>query len=303
VDRVVVITGTSSGIGLGAAVELAKRGQRVFATMRDTSRAGPLRAALQQAQVDAAVLPLDVTDEMSVQRAITAVLDEAGRIDVLVNNAGVTEVGPLEFTSDADIKRVFEANVFGAIRTVRTVLPSMRSARRGRIVNVSSNAAHPRLGVRLWGLYGVSKAALHALSLELVKELSPIGIEVVLLESGVGGLTAAWERPFAATSRFEGGAYAYCERVSAAQIQAATAGPDSLPMAVQLVADACTAEVVPVRFRGDDQAWLDVADRIPDDVFLAAARGDADPSLYAGLPGFWPLDRQLKTGETPAFAR
>lgn len=289
--RNILITGTSSGIGLAASVELAKRGERVFASMRDLSKSGHLRAALEEAGVQATILQLDVTDDASVRRAVTDVISAAGSIDVLLNNAGIGAVGPLELTSDEEMLRIFDTNVFGVLRTVRAVLPFMRARGEGRIVNVSSGAAHSRVGIRLWGAYAASKAALHTLTMELLKEVSPLGIEVVLLEGGVGGQTPVWDDVRAKAATFEGGAYEFNERIATAQISAASGGTDALPGVTKFVADACTVQNPAIRFPAELQAGADAADRLSDAVFARLARGETDPSIYESVPGFWPLQR------------
>ena len=185
----ILITGTSSGIGLGAAVELAKRGERVFASMRDPSRAGPLLEAAAAADAAVGVVQLDVTDRQSVRRAVNDVVKAAGSIDVLVNNAGMSALGPLEFASEEETQAVFDTNVFGPLRLIRAVLPAMRERGSGRIVNLSSGASHTRGGHRLMGLYSTSKAAMNALTENLLKELAPLGIEVVLIDGGLGTAT------------------------------------------------------------------------------------------------------------------
>ena len=156
----VLITGTSSGIGLATAVKLARRGERVFASMRDTSRSGQLEEAAGAAGVAIEIVQLDVTDPASVTRAVGDVIAAAGRIDVLLNNAGIASLGPLEFTTDEQVERLFDTNVFGPLRLIRAVLSAMRARGRGRIINVSTLAAHPRMGARYWGAYAASKAAL-----------------------------------------------------------------------------------------------------------------------------------------------
>ena len=153
----ILITGTSSGIGLAAAVELAKRGERVFASMRDTSRSGLLLEAAAAGGVEVQVVQLDVTDRDSVRRAVEDVLATVGHIDVLVNNAGANALGPLEFASEEETFAVFDVNVFGPLRLIRAVLPSMRARGSGRIVNLSSGASHTRMALRLMGLYSTSK--------------------------------------------------------------------------------------------------------------------------------------------------
>lgn len=294
--KTILITGTSSGIGLGATVELARRGHRVFASMRDPSRAGELQQALAAAGAAAEVVQLDVTDTASVDRAVREILAAAGRIDVLVNNAGITATGTLESSSDAELLRIFETNTFGPLRTIRAVLPSMRAARSGRIVNVSSVGAHARFGIRLWGLYAASKSALHTLTLELAKEVAPLGIEVVLLEGGVAGLTHAWDTPRSVAANFAGGEYELAERISAAQIAAITSGADGLAASAAMVSDACTVESPPLRFPPERQAGIDACNGMADDIFLRLARGDGDPAVYEGVPGFWALQKQLLTG-------
>lgn len=295
----ILITGTSSGIGLATAVELATRGERVFASMRDLSRADGLRHALATAHAEATVLQMDVTDPVSVERAVADVIRQAGAVDVLVNNAAIMGIGPLEFTSDEEFHEVFDTNVFGVLRATRAVLPHMRRRGRGRIVNVSSAAAHPRVGVRLWGSYTASKAALHALTLELVKEVAPLGIEVVLVEGGVdANRTAGWAPIQQKATAFaaEPTAYETCERIAAAQMAFVAGNPDRVANVVTMVADACTVAHPPVRYPPEAQQGIDAANRIPDDVFLRLARGDTAEELYESVGGFWPLQRSVLNG-------
>src|SRR5262245_62065401 len=122
----VLVTGTSSGFGRLTALEFARRGHVVFASMRDTAKAAPLLAAAEAAGLALEVLRLDVTDRTAVDAAIAAVLERRGRLDVVVNNAGVFAVGPLEAHDDDEIAAAFDTNVFGVARVVRAVLPTMR---------------------------------------------------------------------------------------------------------------------------------------------------------------------------------
>lgn len=289
----ILITGTSSGLGLGTAVELASRGHRVFATMRDISRSAALRTALSAREVAATILPLDVCDEDSVAAAVGSVLHQAGRIDVLLNNAGVTVVGPLETSTDREVHNVFNTNVFGALRTTRAVLPSMRAHGAGRIVNVSSVAAHSRVGIRLWGVYAASKAALHTLTMELVKELAPLGLEVVLVEGGVAGQTEVWTAVRRSVREWpsEDEAYGFSERLAAIQLAAVMSGPDQTRPTVQMVADACVVPNPGVRYPSASQTGLDACDRISDETFARLAAGEKSPELYDSLPGFWALQK------------
>jgi NAD(P)-dependent dehydrogenase (short-subunit alcohol dehydrogenase family) len=169
----------------------------------------------------------------------------------------------------------------------------MRAAGQGRIVNVSSPAAHPRLGVRLWSIYTASKAALSALSLDLLKEVGPLGIEVVLLEGGVAGHTPIWEELRTQSEHFAGTAYALSEKVSRGQILATTSGPDPLPRVAAMVADACIVPDPGIRFPPENQVPLDSVDRLPDETFARLARAETDPELYEGVTGLWALQPRL----------
>lgn len=179
---VVLITGCSSGFGLLSAVAFAKRGDRVYATMRNLDKAAPLRQAAADAAVDVAVLPLDVTQKASVDDAVARVLAEAGRIDVLVNNAGIGAVAAVEDFDDDEYLRVFDTNVFGVIRTTRAVLPHMRTQRSGRLIHVGSLSAVVPSQFR--AIYSATKAAVAALSDALFVELSPWGIYSSVIEPG-----------------------------------------------------------------------------------------------------------------------
>ncbi len=179
---IALITGCSSGIGKLSALEFARRGHRVYASMRTLENAGYLRAEAQAEQLTIETVQLDVTDTASVKDAIAQILEREGRIDILVNNAGFGSAGPVEDYDDNDIRHVFETNFFGAVQVTRAVLPAMRAQRSGTIVMVSSIS-----GVRTFpfmAVYSASKFALEAISNGLRYELRPFGIRVVLIEPG-----------------------------------------------------------------------------------------------------------------------
>ncbi len=175
--RVVIVTGCSSGIGAATAARLARDGWTVYATARRVEALQPLIAAGCRAS------PLDVTDEGSMQAAVERVLDEAGQIDALVNNAGYSQSGPIEEVPLDAVRRQFETNVFGALRLTQLVLPAMRARRRGRIVNVGSMGG--RLTFPGGGIYHATKHALEALSDALRFEVAGFGIQVVLVQPGL----------------------------------------------------------------------------------------------------------------------
>lgn len=179
---VVMITGCSTGFGLGSAVGFAKEGDTVYATMRTPSKQGALQDACRQAGVEVNVVQLDVTDDASVEDAVAHVIDAEGRIDVLVNNAGVAWLYAIETMPEDLWRQMFETNVFGVIRMVRAVLPHMRAQGAGTIVNVSSISGY--LPTPYTGFYPVTKHALRALSETLAMELEDHGIKVALIEPG-----------------------------------------------------------------------------------------------------------------------
>jgi len=172
-QRVVLVTGASSGIGLACAAHLAGRGYRVYGTSR--------RAATSQAG-SVAMLVADVTDDRSVEQAVAAVLAREGRLDIVVNNAGMGIAGPVENTSIDEAKRQLEVNFFGAFRVCRAVLPILRSQRRGYIVNIGSIGG--LIAIPYQAMYSASKFALEGLSESLRMEVRPFGVKVVLIEPG-----------------------------------------------------------------------------------------------------------------------
>jgi NAD(P)-dependent dehydrogenase (short-subunit alcohol dehydrogenase family) len=179
---IALITGCSSGFGLLTAITFARRGDAVVATMRNPARATDLEKQAADEGVDVEVETLDVADEGSVRAAVRRILDKHGRIDVLVNNAGVGIEGAVEEVDDAALQAVFETNVFGLLRVTRAVLPTMRAQGEGVIINVSSLAG--RVAPPFGGIYSASKWAVEALTEALHYELSPFGIRTVSIEPG-----------------------------------------------------------------------------------------------------------------------
>lgn len=181
--RTALITGCSSGFGLLAAVELARRGLRVFASMRDLGRSARLESALAAAGVSAEMIALDVLDPRSVEAAVAQVTGAADRVDVLVNNAGLMISGFVEDLDEQAFRRQLETNFFGALRVIKAVIPGMRERCYGRIINVSSLGG--RLATPMFGAYNASKFALEGLSEALRHELRPYNVFVSLIEPGL----------------------------------------------------------------------------------------------------------------------
>jgi NAD(P)-dependent dehydrogenase (short-subunit alcohol dehydrogenase family) len=171
----ILITGCSSGIGAAVARRLAEHGHTVYATARNTASLGTLPGAV--------VRPLDVTDEASMVAVVDEIVGEHGRVGGLVNNAGYGEYGAVEDVPMDAVRRQFETNVFGLARLCQLVLPSMRAAGSGRIVNMSSMGG--RLTFPYGGYYHASKHAVEALSDALRIEVAPFGVDVVIIEPGL----------------------------------------------------------------------------------------------------------------------
>ena len=182
---VVLITGSSSGFGRDTALTLARAGLQVYGTMRDVdgrnrSKAGSLMVEARAEALPLSVVGLDVTSDSSVAHAVERVAAAAGRIDVLVNNAGVASAGVSEAFTEAQLSALFDVNVVGVHRVSRAVLPVMRRQRSGLVINVGSILG--RVTLPFFGVYGASKFALEALTETYRYEVSQFGVEFVLLQ-------------------------------------------------------------------------------------------------------------------------
>lgn len=171
---VALVTGASSGIGRAVAARLAAAGYTVFGTSRAPARATPLKGVT--------LLPLDVADDASVSACVQSVLDQAGRLDLLANNAGAAVMGAVEETAMALARRQFETNFFGLARVTQAVLPIMRRQRSGCIINVSSIAG--LVPIPFAGFYSASKYAVEGLTEVLRAEVAALGVRVAMVEPG-----------------------------------------------------------------------------------------------------------------------
>ncbi|HYE89878.1 MAG TPA: SDR family oxidoreductase [Terriglobales bacterium] len=180
---VVLVTGSSTGIGLATACHFARLGHEVHAGVRNPATAGELTRAIEADGLPIHVVSLDVDDGASVMRAAGQVLAQSGRVDVLVNNAGIGGGGPLADVPVDFAKAMFDTNYFGAIRMIQAVLPAMREQRGGAIVNISS--VWGRVAVAGHGHYCAAKHALEAASEALAQEVYALGIRVAIVEPGV----------------------------------------------------------------------------------------------------------------------
>jgi NAD(P)-dependent dehydrogenase (short-subunit alcohol dehydrogenase family) len=235
----VLITGSSSGFGHLITRTLADKGHTVYASMRGVAgknekAAGELRALATRGKIH--VLELDVTVPASADAAVKGILDKGGKIDVVVNNAGYGAIGLEEGFTAEQMQALFDVNVFGVQRVNRAVLPSMRAQGSGLLIHLTSGLG--RLVIPAMGAYGASKFALEALAESYRYELSPLGIDSVIVQPGAFGTD--FERNLvkpADTARFSG----YGEAAKIAEQMAAALGSmfngPSAP-SPQLVADA-----------------------------------------------------------------
>lgn len=182
IDKVVALTGGSSGIGYEIAKLLGQKGYKVYAGARRVEKMEPLK--------EYGVVPvyLDVTDEESASSFIKQILEKEGRIDALINNAGYGAFGPLETTPIEEAKKEFEVNVYGYVRMIQLVLPHMRERKKGTILNLSS--AGGKVTTNLGGWYHASKYAIESLSDALRMETKPFGIKVTMVEPA--GIYSHW---------------------------------------------------------------------------------------------------------------
>jgi len=181
-QQVILITGSSSGFGRLFAETLARRGHTIFATMRDPQGRNAANATALRAIPGIHVLEMDVSDDASVARAVEAALQQAGRIDVAINNAGYAVIGLVETCTTEQVRQIFETNFFGTVRVSRAVLPAMRRQRSGLLIHISSGAG--RIVFPAFGVYCATKFAMEALGEAYHYELAGQGIESCIVQPG-----------------------------------------------------------------------------------------------------------------------
>jgi NAD(P)-dependent dehydrogenase (short-subunit alcohol dehydrogenase family) len=182
-EKIALVTGSSSGIGLETVLSLARDGYHTFASMRNIGKAGELEHAAKKENLSVEIIELDVDKEESIVSAIKKVVADGGRLDVLVNNAGYGQFGCTEDISVDDFRKQFETNFFSVVRIIQEVAPIMRKQNSGNIINISSVAG--RMGLPGSPAYISSKFALEGLGECLRYELGQFGIKTTLIEPGV----------------------------------------------------------------------------------------------------------------------
>jgi NAD(P)-dependent dehydrogenase (short-subunit alcohol dehydrogenase family) len=224
-----LVTGCSSGFGEAAALYCARAGERVFATVRDLDHGSGLLATAAAEGLALELVELELTDGVSCDRAVATVLERAGRLDALVNNAGRVLYAAIEETAEDEVAGLFDVNVHGPLRMIRAALPAMRAQGSGSIVNVSSVNAIVNLPFS--GIYGATKWALEGMSQALWLEVAPFGIRVAVVEPAGFG-TAIADKAVATALPHEGSPYwEGTLRARAASRAANEASPDLTPVA------------------------------------------------------------------------
>jgi NAD(P)-dependent dehydrogenase (short-subunit alcohol dehydrogenase family) len=183
----ILVTGSNSGFGRLSVETLARQGHRVFAGMRavvgrNAPAAEALRALADREQLALRIVELDITDDESVEQAIASIVDSTGRLDVVVNNAGLAFSGPLEAFTLEQVRQQFETNVFGMVRVNRAALPHMCKQGSGLLLQIGSIGG--RVALPYLGLYGATKFALEGLTESYRDELAPFGIDAAIIEPG-----------------------------------------------------------------------------------------------------------------------
>jgi len=271
------ITGCSTGIGEATALYFARQGHRVYATMRSPDDAGE---ALRDEALDIEVLALDVTEDHSVARAVGSAIQQSGRIDVLVNNAGVAWLGSIEETPLPWLETTLQTNVVGLTRMCQAVVPHMRKRGGGAIVNIGSVAGLLASGIQ--GHYCASKFAVEAISEALAQEVVRFGIRVVLVEPGfirtpildkaVSVPDGALEGPYAQLTRRRVGLFRYGAEVGAEPVEVARTIEEALQdpdRKFRWFASDNAKPAVDARRRMTDEEWIAMGREMTDEEYAA----------------------------------
>ena len=280
-STVTVVTGANSGIGRATAVHLASQGFEVYGTVRNPDSAGKLRTMAAAAGSEVHVVTMDIADDDSVRTGMGGILERAGRVDVLVNNAGIGGNAVAEECPPSMFADVMNVNLNGAVRCAQAVLPGMRERGGGTIVNVTSVVG--RMGALAQAPYTASKWALEGLSEELALEVAPFGIRVAIVEPGITKSAIFAKNVDAPNSS---GAYdAHYRRMFQFYAAGLTKATDPFEVA-KVIHHAITTDEPKLRYavswgaveiieglrRGGDEAWVALGRAADDDAYYAGFR-------------------------------
>src|SRR5918911_357074 len=263
--KVAIVTGSSTGIGYETSLILARNGFLTYATMRNLNKRENIKLVATKENLPIQIKQLDVTDAVSVTNAIQAISSEAGRIDVLVNNAGYGLNGAFEDLAMDEIKAQYETNVFGLIRTTQAVLPTMRRRKSGTIVNISSGAG--LFGIPSGSAYVSTKFAVEGLSESMSYELEPFGIKVVIVEPGV--IRTNFVTVIAKKSQDPNSPYSQIMQKIATSFEGMMKNSSSPELVAKVVLKAVTNENPNLRYLAgkDVETWLDTKTNMSDEEF------------------------------------
>ncbi|MGW2559169.1 SDR family NAD(P)-dependent oxidoreductase [Streptomyces sp. NPDC001514] len=275
-SKVVLITGTSSGIGLAAAVAAARAGWHTVATLRDTGRADALRKAAAEAGVELDIRQLDVTDEASVAAAVDGVIADHGRLDAVINNAGAGHVGTLENETVDEIRKVMEVNFFGVLNVSKAALRHLRASG-GRLITVTSVGGV--IGQPFNEAYCAAKFAVEGYMESLAPVAATLGVSVSVVEPGavatefVNNIELDVEAEIAAAGPYAKALDSYANRTVAQFLNSAQTPAE----AAEAVLEALTADRPAFRIQTSDWARG----------FTGTKLADLDGSAVLGLTGAW----------------
>jgi NAD(P)-dependent dehydrogenase (short-subunit alcohol dehydrogenase family) len=266
-QKVALITGSSSGIGFETSLLMARNGFQTFATMRNIDKGKEISAVSARENLPVNTLQLDVTDDTSVKNAVEKILSEAGKIDVLINNAGYGLGGAFEDSSMNEIKAQYETNFFGLVRVTQAVLPAMRKQGSGIIVNISSGAG--RSGYPGGSVYVSSKFAIEGLSESIAFELEPFGIRVILVEPGVIRTNFANGMVFARKAQDPNSPYSLIMQKMSANWQYMMENGSDAKLVAQVVLNAITSKDPELRYLAgkDIEGWMEARRSMSDRQF------------------------------------
>jgi NAD(P)-dependent dehydrogenase (short-subunit alcohol dehydrogenase family) len=266
-EKVAVVTGSSSGIGLETALTLARNRFLTYATMRNLAKSDNIKAVADKDDLPIRIVQLDVTYDISVNNAIQSIIKETGRIDILINNAGYALSGAFEDLSLEEIKNQYDTNFYGIIRTTQAVLPIMRKQSSGRIINISS-------GLGLFGFPGMSaysstKFAMEGLSESMAYELDQFGIKVILIEPGVIRTNIGNSIVIAKKVQDSSSPYSQMMQKMGNNFKKFTENASSVDVVANIVLEAATSEKPHLRYLAgkDIEMWMQNKNSVSDDEF------------------------------------
>lgn len=280
---VILVTGASTGIGQEAALHMARKGHQVYAGLRTPANATELKEQIAAESLPVEIVQLDITDDESVTNAVAHIMKNAGRIDALVNNAGIGGGRAVEETPLEEVRQIFDTNYFGSVRMLLAITPIMREQRSGRIVTVGSLAGRMVFGCH--GHYSATKWALEGLSEALAFEMAEFNVQVAMIEPG-SIPTPAWEKgtPPPADTKYMNS----LERLGAWATHTMKNPSNTTDVAVA-IADAIESETPRFRYPVGQDAVENIAGRfsVDDEEWIAANRlqGDAFSKRWHEIVG------------------